>query len=82
MPLVISDAELQAMQLDEPNARVEIACRLFDAERMSLPAAAKFAQVSRAAMEGELRLRGIAIYRPTVEDLHEDIEVLRNIGKP
>jgi predicted HTH domain antitoxin len=82
MPLVISDAELQAMQLDEPHARIEIACRLFDAERLSLPAAAKFAQLSRIAMEGELRQRGIAIYRPTVEDLHDDLDVLRDIGKP
>jgi predicted HTH domain antitoxin len=82
MPLVISDAELQAMELDEPNARIEIACRLFDAGRLSLPAAAKFGQISRAAMEGALRQRQIAIYRPTVKDLHDDLEVLRDIGNP
>ena len=60
---------------------IEAACRLIDAERLSLPAGAKFAGLSRAAMEGELRRRGIAIYRPTVEDLRQDLDVLRNMGE-
>jgi predicted HTH domain antitoxin len=73
MPLLITDEQLEALKMDERTARTEIACRLFDAERMSLPAAAKFAGLSRAAMEGELRRRQIAIYRPTVEDVHQDL---------
>lgn len=82
MPLVITDEQLEALKMDERSARIEIACRLFDAERMSLPAAAKFAGLSRSAMEGELRQRRIAIYRPTVEDLHRDLRVLRDLGGP
>jgi len=81
MPLIITDEQLEAMKMDERNARIEIACRLFDAERLTLPAAAKFAALSRAAMEGELRRRAIAIYRPTVEELRQDLDVLRNMGK-
>lgn len=82
MPLVITDEQLQAMKMDERLARVEIACRLFDAERLSLPSAAKMSGLSRVAMEGELRRRGIAIYRPTVEDLHEDMNSLRELKGP
>ena len=81
MPLIITDEQLKTMKMDERSARVEIACRLFDAERLSLPAAAKFAGLGRAAMEGELRRREIDIYRPTVEELRADLDVLRNMGK-
>jgi len=76
MPLVISDEELATMRMDERNARIEIACRFFDAENLSLPKAAKFAGLTRAAMEGELRKRQIAIYRPTTAELHHDLDVL------
>ncbi len=82
MPLVITDEQLEAMRMDERDALVEIACRLFDVERLSLPAAAKFAGLSRAAMEGALRQRRIPIYRPTIEDLHQDLDVLRNLRGP
>jgi len=78
MPLIISDEQLESLQMDERSARIEIACRLFDAERLSLPGAARFAGLGRAEMEGELRRRGIAIYRPTVEELRQDLDVLRS----
>jgi predicted HTH domain antitoxin len=81
MPLVITDEQLEAIQMGERDALVEFACRLFDGERLTLPAAAKFAGVSRAAMEGELLRRRIAIYRPTVEDLHEDLDTLRSLRR-
>ena len=81
MPLVITDEQLEAMKMDERAARVEIACRLFDAERLTLPVAAKFAGLSRAEMEGELNRRGIAVYRPTIEELREDLRVLRDLGE-
>lgn len=82
MPLLISDEQLNAIKMDERNALIEIACRLFDADRLSLPAAAKFAGLNRAAMEGELRRRHIAIYRPTIDDLHQDLDVLRALREP
>lgn len=82
MPLVISDEQLRDMKMDERDAKIEIACRLFDAERLSLPAAARFAGLSRAAMEGELRRRQIALYRPTLEDLRQDLAVLETLEGP
>ncbi len=80
MPLTITDEQLQAMHMSEPEARIEFACHCFDAGKLTLPAAATFAGLSRVEMEGELRKRGIAIYRPTVEDLHHDLEVLKQMG--
>jgi predicted HTH domain antitoxin len=80
MPLVITDAQLESMKMDERNARIEIACRLFDAERLTLTAAGRLAGLKRVEMEAELRRRRIAIYRPTIEEVRQDLEVLRNLG--
>jgi predicted HTH domain antitoxin len=66
--------------MDEPTARIEIACRLFDAGKLPLWPAAQVAGMSRVAFENELRTRGIAIYRPTVEDLEQDLEVMKRRG--
>ena len=82
MPLLITDDQLESMKMDEPSARIEIACRLFDAQRLTLPAAARFAQLSRVAMEAQLRQRGIALYRPTIEEVRQDLDVLKNMGGP
>ena len=81
MPLTITDDQLQAMKMTEREARIEIACRLFDAEKLDLWPAAQFAGLSRAEMEGELRARKIAIYRPTVEDLEQDLKALERLRR-
>ena len=51
MPLVISDEALQEAGLTEGDALLEFACRLFDAEKMTLWSAAKLAGLSRVAFE-------------------------------
>ena len=72
MPLIISDEELREAGLDEREARIELACRLFDIGRLPLWPAAKLAGfATRSPFEGELRARNIPIYRPTIEDLEE-----------
>ena len=80
MAITISDEVLKEAGLSERDALIEIACRLFDLEKLHLPAAAKLAGLSRASFEGELRARKIAIYRPTVEDLRQELEALRRAG--
>ena len=79
MPLTITDEQLQAMRMDEREARVEIACRLFEAGRMSFGHAAKLAQVSEEQMHDEIEHRGIPRYRYTAEHLREDMETLRRM---
>jgi predicted HTH domain antitoxin len=63
MPLVISDETLAQMKLDEREARIEIACRLFDAGKLQLWPAAQLAGLSRIEFEDQLKQRGLAIYR-------------------
>ena len=80
MPLLITDEQLRVMQMDEASARIEIACRLFDAGKIGFHAAMRLAGLERVAFEDELAERNIAIYRPTIEDLHNDLKTLDKLG--
>lgn len=80
MPLVIPDDALQEAGLDEHDALVEFACRLFDAGKLGLWPAARLAGLERVAMEHELIKRGIAIYRPTLADVANDLTTLDRLG--
>jgi predicted HTH domain antitoxin len=57
-----------------------VGCRLFDAGRLSLWSAAQLAGLTRVQFEGELMSRGIAVYRPTIEDFRSDIDALKKLG--
>jgi predicted HTH domain antitoxin len=80
MALTISDDVLRQARLSEREARVEIACHLFDIGKLELWPAAELAGLTRVEMEGELRGRGIAIYCPTVQELRADVESLKWLG--
>ena len=80
MALTISDEVLQQAGMSESEARIEFACRLFDAGRLHLWPAAQVAGLSRLEFERELDARGIAIYRPTLEDLADDLRTLEHLG--
>jgi predicted HTH domain antitoxin len=80
MPFTLSDEILQRAGMTPEQARVEIACRLFDAGKLDLWPAAQLAEMSRVEFEDALRERGIAIYRPTLEDLQSDLEALEKLG--
>jgi predicted HTH domain antitoxin len=80
MGLHISSDQLREAGLDEREALVEFACRLFQAGKLSLWPAAKMAGVSKVEMEAQLRRRGIPIYSPTLDDLREDMENIKRIG--
>jgi predicted HTH domain antitoxin len=59
---------------------IELACRLFDTERLDQFSAARLAGLPRSEFEAELRSRKIAIYRPGAEDVQEDAAALRKLG--
>jgi len=80
MPVTIPDDVLRQAGLTERDALIEIACRLFDAGKLSLPAAAKLAGLSRADLEIELSQRSIPAYRPTVQDFLDDLAALDGLG--
>ena len=79
--LTIPDDVMKEAGLDEHGALIEFACRLFDAGKLTLWSAAKLAGLDRTGMEGELIARGIAIYRPSPEDLTNDLAALDRLGK-
>jgi predicted HTH domain antitoxin len=80
MPLIIPDDALQEAGLSESEALTEFACRLFDAGKLTLWAAARLAGLSRVAFEGELQARHIAWLRPDERDLAEDLAALDRLG--
>jgi predicted HTH domain antitoxin len=80
MPLVISDETLHEAGLTAGDAMVEFACRLFDADKLSLWPAARLAGLSRVAFEQALRERKIAVYRPRPSDLGDDLLALDRLG--
>lgn len=81
MPLTLSDEILQQAGMTADEARVEIACRLFDAGKLDLWPAAQLAQMSRVEFEGELMKRKIAIYRLTLEDFESDLKTIEYLRK-
>jgi len=68
------------MNLSERDAKVEIACHLFEVGRLRFHAAMRLAGVERGVFEEALNLRGIAIHRPTVDDLQQDLAALKKMG--
>jgi predicted HTH domain antitoxin len=61
MPLTISDDVLNDLNMDEREARVEIACRLFDAGKLGKSRAARLAGLTRPDFEDELRARKLPV---------------------
>lgn len=82
MPVVISDAMLETAGLSEAEAKLEIACRLYDAERLTLAEAMQWAAIDRTAFEVALLDRGLPIYRVTAADLAADDATCRLLGSP
>lgn len=79
MTITLPDDVLAQAGLCERDALVEFACRLFDAERIDLFAAARLAGLSRDEIEAELRSRHIPIFRPTLEDIADEEAALKSI---
>lgn len=76
MPLTITDEELQAAGITAEEARLELACRLFQAGKLDLWPAAQLAGLSRVQMEEALLQRKIPIYVMTEELWQEELATL------
>jgi predicted HTH domain antitoxin len=76
MPLVIDDQTLREVGLTEAEARLELACRLFETGRLDLWPAARLAGLSKLDFAFELGGRGIDAFRYGPKDLDDDLETL------
>jgi predicted HTH domain antitoxin len=65
MPVVISDDILQHANLSEREALIEIACHLYDAQRIGKGLAARLAGLTRPEFDDELVRRGLPVIRYT-----------------
>jgi predicted HTH domain antitoxin len=79
MPVVISDETLEKAGLTEGEALIEIACRLYDIGKLDLWPAAKLAGLGRGEFEQALMDRKIPVYRPTLQDLEDDLATLERL---
>ena len=71
MPLTIPDETLQQMKMTEQEARIEIACQLYTADKIAKPAASRLAGLSRDEFEGELMKRGMPWIRLHWDETYE-----------
>lgn len=81
MPLVISDEALRAAGLSEREAKIEFACRLFDAGKLVIGFAARLAGLTETEFESQLADCGIPRYRYTEDMLRQDVETLKKLGR-
>ena len=82
MTIFIPDEILKEAGLTEREALIELACRLFDSERLAKPTAARLCGLERTEFEAELHRRGLTVYRTTLEEYEHDRKVLnsRKVG--
>jgi predicted HTH domain antitoxin len=71
MPLTLSDADLDVLRAAAPEALIEIACRLYDADRIAKPQATRLTGLSRAEFEEELTKRGLPWIRINYDETYE-----------
>ncbi|HVX83338.1 MAG TPA: UPF0175 family protein [Phycisphaerae bacterium] len=81
MPLIITDDLLKAAGLSELEAKVEIACRLFDAGKLSIGHAAAWTGLSVPDFELQLATRSLPRFRYTDDMLQNDIDTLKSLRR-
>lgn len=83
MPVVITDDILAEAGMTEAQARIEIACRLFQVGKLDQNAARDLAGLDRVAFWSECGKRSIDAIGYTAEDAQQDVVTLeRVLGKP
>jgi predicted HTH domain antitoxin len=82
MPLTIPDSLLEQVGWTEQDARLDLACRLFQTRRLRLWQAAQWAGLSRVEMEAELLRRGIARYEVTKDQVDAELAAMDRLGIP
>ncbi len=80
MPLTIPDQLLDDAGLSEAEARLEIACRLYDAGKLTMPQATRWAGVSRTEFEAALLQRNLPLLRLDADYWRQEAEGLKRLG--
>jgi predicted HTH domain antitoxin len=80
MTLNIPEGILEQAGLTEREVLIELACRLFDADKLGKSAAARLCGMDRTAFEFELDKRKLPLYHMTDEDWEIDQKSARKAG--
>ena len=80
MPLTITDEMLTAAGLSEEEARLEIACRLYDAGKLTMPEATRWAAVDRTDFETALLQRNLPLIRVDESYWQQELDNMQQLG--
>jgi predicted HTH domain antitoxin len=80
MPVTVPDQLLSEAGLSEAEARLEIACRLYDAGKLTMPQATHWAGISRVEFESALLERHLPLIRIGDTYWQQEVEGLQRLG--
>jgi len=79
MPVTIPDQILAEAGLSEQEAKLEIACRFYDAGKLTMPQATRLAEISRVEFETALLQRGLPLLRLDERFWEEEVRSLERL---
>ena len=71
MALTIPDDVIEQLRTVAPEVLIELACRLYTADKISKPEATRLAGIPRVELEGELTKRGLPWIRINYDETYE-----------
>lgn len=80
MLLLIPDEILTDAGLSERDAAIEFACRLYDASRLTMPAATRWTGLTRTEFEEELLRRNLPLIRVDDDYWQQELESMLHLG--
>jgi predicted HTH domain antitoxin len=80
MLVTIPDEVLRAAHISGPELKQELALTLFQQERLTLAQASRLAEMGQLAFQALLAARQIPIHYG-IEEFHEDLRTLRQMGR-
>lgn len=80
MPLTISDQLLQEAGLSQAEAQIEIACRLYDSGKLTMPQATRWAGLTRTEFEAALLQRHLPLIRVDEQYWRQEVVGLTRPG--
>ena len=81
MKLEIPEDIAAAAKLSEKDALIELACRLFDADRLDKATAGRLAGLSRPEFESALKSRGMSIIHIDDEYVRDELNAIEKTRK-
>jgi predicted HTH domain antitoxin len=79
MTIELPDDIIKAAGLTEEDCRIELGVRLYADRRISLAQALRLSGLNRGEFERQLADRDVSLY--TVDDLRDDVETLKTLGR-